>query len=89
MRYGSNRHLPGEGVSIPVTDGARIAVVRTYRFPIGHWQWARPRSFSQSRDALTTAATALHEELGVDHLAAPRKIGAVTPDSGARTNEPP
>lgn len=71
----------GQGVIVlPLHRGA-VAMVRTYRYPIGGWQWALPRGFAQGVDPLETARVELREELGVTE-ARLRVLGHITPDSG-------
>jgi len=74
---------PG-AVLLAVHDG-RIALVRTYRYPLGAWQWALPRGFAHATDPLVTARAELEEETGVTdaHL---RVVGRVTPDSGVQAH---
>jgi len=75
----------GTGVVILPLHGGSVALVRTYRYPVGSWQWALPRGFSQGADPLETARGELHEELGVAE-ARVRLLGHVTPDSGLLAN---
>ena len=88
--------LPGRYVRIePAGDGpgavllalheGRIALVRTYRYPVGAWQWALPRGFAHATDPLVTARAELREETGVTD-ADLRVIGSVTPDSGVQAH---
>ena len=58
-----------------------FGLVRTFRYPIGDYQWAFPRGFSHGEDVVATAAAELEEELGAvaESMAV---IGHVTPDSG-------
>ncbi|MFL6076233.1 MAG: NUDIX hydrolase [Mycobacteriales bacterium] len=80
-------HPRGDGpavVVLPVRAG-RIGLVRTYRYPIGAWQWALPRGFAQDADPLATARAELAEELGAS-ASTLRRLGAVTPDSGLLTS---
>jgi 8-oxo-dGTP pyrophosphatase MutT (NUDIX family) len=58
-----------------------IALVRTYRYPIGQAEWALPRGFSQGGAVKENAQQELLEELGVDE-ASFRVLGHVHPDSG-------
>jgi 8-oxo-dGTP pyrophosphatase MutT (NUDIX family) len=73
---------PGEGVVLLPTCAERVALVRTYRYPLGEWQWALPRGFSQSTDVLTTARAELEEELGATDVDDLSVIGTIAPDSG-------
>ena len=59
----------------------RVALVRTYRYPLASWEWAVPRGFAQGDDAGESARVELAEELGQepDDLI---PIGTVTPNSG-------
>lgn len=76
-------HVPeGEGVVLLVRDPhRRVALVETYRYPLGHAQLALPRGFSHGVDVEATARAEALEELGV-RLARIRVLGHVTPDSG-------
>lgn len=71
----------GPGVVILPFRSGYISVVRTYRYPVGEWQWALPRGFSQGPDPLETARSELREEMGVTE-ARVRLLGHITPDSG-------
>ena len=75
----------GPGAVVLALHAGRIALVRTYRYPIGAWQWALPRGFAHAVDPLVTARTELQEETGVTE-ADLRVIGAVTPDSGVQSH---
>jgi 8-oxo-dGTP pyrophosphatase MutT (NUDIX family) len=75
----------GPGAVVLAVHGGRIALVRTYRYPVGDWQWALPRGFAHGTDALVTARAELAEETGVTE-ADLRLIGAVTPDSGLQAH---
>jgi 8-oxo-dGTP pyrophosphatase MutT (NUDIX family) len=61
--------------------GDDIAQVKTYRYPLGDWQWALQRGFGHGADHLESARAELREELGVQ-AASWRVLGEVTPDSG-------
>lgn len=77
------RVTPGDGnpgVVVVPWSGARLGLVKVYRYPIGAWQWGFPRGFAHSPDPLVTAAAELHEELGL--TAELSLIGWFTPDSG-------
>lgn len=91
VRFGNGshgRHLRispaqenGEGVcNLPVYDG-KIAMVETFRYPIGSWQWALPRGFGHGSGSLASAKAELDEELGITD-AEFEEIGRVNPDSG-------
>jgi ADP-ribose pyrophosphatase len=73
----------GPGAVLLALHEGRIALVRTYRYPIGDWQWALPRGFAHGTDPLVTARAELEEETGVTS-ADLRVIGTVTPDSGVQ-----
>jgi 8-oxo-dGTP pyrophosphatase MutT (NUDIX family) len=75
----------GPGAVILAVHQGRIALVRTYRYPVGDWQWALPRGFAHATDPLVTARAELHEETGVTD-ADLRVVGAVTPDSGVQSH---
>lgn len=76
---------PGPGVVLVVLRAGRLAVVRTYRYPLGSWQWAFPRGFGQSEDVLHTASAELLEETGVRD-AELTLLGHLTPDSGVQSS---
>lgn len=71
----------GPGVVILPVHAMTVGLVRTYRYPVGAWQWGLPRGFSHGRDPLVTARAELHEELGVQD-AGFQLLGTMTPDSG-------
>jgi ADP-ribose pyrophosphatase YjhB (NUDIX family) len=71
----------GHGVVLLPLYGGEIALVRTYRYPIGQWQWALPRGFGHGPDLMQTARDELREELGASD-ADLNLLGFVTPDSG-------
>jgi ADP-ribose pyrophosphatase len=71
----------GTGVVLLPTHAGRVALVRTYRYPIATQQWALPRGLSHGADVMTTARVELREELGVTD-ATLAILGHVTPDSG-------
>jgi len=73
------------GAVLLALHGGRIALVRTYRYPIGDWQWALPRGFAHGTDPLVTARAELQEETGVSD-ADLRVVGSVTPDSGVQAH---
>jgi ADP-ribose pyrophosphatase len=75
----------GPGAVLLAVHEGRIALVRTYRYPLGDWQWALPRGFAHGTDPLVTARTELAEETGVTD-ADLRVVGAVTPDSGVQAH---
>lgn len=84
-RPGSYVHMasakPGEGVVLLVRHRDRLALVRTYRYPLGVEQVALPRGFGEDEDCLRSAALEACEELGVT-LREARVLGRMTPDSG-------
>ena len=71
----------GSGVVLIARHGETYALVRTYRYPIGAYQWAFPRGFSHGPDLEQTARIELREELGVA-ARDQRVLGYLTPDSG-------
>jgi 8-oxo-dGTP pyrophosphatase MutT (NUDIX family) len=75
----------GPGAVLLALHEGRIALVRTYRYPVGAWQWGLPRGFAQATDPLVTARGELEEETGVTD-ADLRVVGAVTPDSGVQAH---
>lgn len=69
------------GVAILAICDAQIALVLTYRYALGSWEWAIPRGFAHGNDANNSARAELAEELGEE----PEDlipIGTVTPNSG-------
>jgi 8-oxo-dGTP pyrophosphatase MutT (NUDIX family) len=74
---------PGEaaGVVIVARHQGRVALVRTFRYPIGEHQWAFPRGFAHGPDLESTARAELREELGTEATTI-KIIGYITPDSG-------
>lgn len=75
----------GPGAVLLARHEGRIALVRTYRYPLAAWQWALPRGFAHGTDPLVTARAELAEETGVTD-ADLRVIGTVTPDSGVQAH---
>jgi ADP-ribose pyrophosphatase len=75
----------GPGAVLLAVHSGRIALVRTFRYPLDAWQWALPRGFAHAADPLVTARAELQEETGVTE-ADLRVIGAVTPDSGVQSH---
>lgn len=73
------------GVVIIAIDRGNIGLVRTFRYPIGEFQWALPRGFAESPDVLETAQIELLEELGAT-ASSMRLLGQLTPDSGLLSN---
>jgi ADP-ribose pyrophosphatase len=81
----------GSGLGVVVVprrlDSSRAptyGLVRTYRYPVGGFQWAFPRGFAQGPDAEATARAELHEELGAT-ASAWTVLGHLTPDSGVQS----
>lgn len=75
----------GPGAVVLPVRGGSVALVRSYRYPVGAWQWALPRGFSHGPDPLLTAETELFEETGI-RGARLRVLGHVTPDSGIQAH---
>lgn len=71
----------GQAIVVLPHHDARIGMVRTFRYPIGDWEWALPRGFGHGDDALVSAQAELMEELGVEATSW-KLLGEVTPDSG-------
>jgi ADP-ribose pyrophosphatase len=69
------------GVAVLAVHGDRVALVRTYRYPVSAAEWGVPRGFAHGSDPAATARAELDEELGAepDSLT---PIGVVTPNSG-------
>jgi len=69
------------GVAVLAMAGDEVALVRTYRYPLGRWDWGIPRGFGQSSDPVVSARAELVEEVGAepDELV---PLAKVTPDSG-------
>lgn len=69
------------GAAMLARCGDRFALVRTFRYPLGDFEWGIPRGFAQGDDPQATARGELAEELG----GAPTAIiplGVVAPNSG-------
>ncbi|NJA56976.1 NUDIX hydrolase [Streptomyces sp. NEAU-H3] len=75
----------GPGVVVLPVRGDDIGLVRTYRYPLGAWQWGLPRGLAQDADPLETARAELLEEMGA-RAAGLRLLGHMTPDSGLLTS---
>ncbi|GAA2017058.1 NUDIX hydrolase [Pseudokineococcus marinus] len=71
----------GRGVVLVARWDARVALVRTYSYPLGTWLWGLPRGGSHGAEALVTAAAELREETGLD-AARLEVVGEVLPDPG-------
>jgi 8-oxo-dGTP pyrophosphatase MutT (NUDIX family) len=69
------------GVAMLPVCGGQVALVLTYRYALGSWEWAMPRGFAHGDDPSSSARAELVEELGrePDDLI---PIGTVTPNSG-------
>lgn len=69
------------GVAVLAMSGDEVALVRTYRYPLGRWDWGIPRGFGHSPDPVVSAQAELVEELGAepDELF---PLAKITPDSG-------
>jgi ADP-ribose pyrophosphatase len=69
------------GVAVLARCADRYALVLTYRYPTGVFEWGIPRGFAHGDDPAVTARTELTEELGgTPHTLTP--LGVVTPNSG-------
>lgn len=75
----------GVGAVAIVVSGDRLALVRTYRYPIASYQWGFPRGFGHSPDPVETAGAEIKEELGLT-VGTAEVLGYITPDSGILTN---
>lgn len=73
--------MPGRGVVVYPRCGDRVGLVRTYRYPIGEFQWGLPRGFSHGASSKQTASAECEEELGARPVQV-AYLGTVTPDSG-------
>jgi ADP-ribose pyrophosphatase len=78
LRVVENGGRPGVAVLAVCRD--RVALVRTYRYPLGAWEWAIPRGFAHGEDLMETARAELREELG-EAPAELTSLGPVTPHS--------
>jgi 8-oxo-dGTP pyrophosphatase MutT (NUDIX family) len=69
------------GVAMLAICGDRVALVKTYRYPVGTWEWAIPRGFAHGNDPDDSARAELAEELGgePDNLV---PLGNINPNSG-------
>jgi ADP-ribose pyrophosphatase len=75
------RH-PGSVVLVPVTEDARIVLVRQYRHPIGRWVWELPAgSLNHGEDPERAAARECQEEIGLIPGAV-EKLGSLFPTPG-------
>jgi 8-oxo-dGTP pyrophosphatase MutT (NUDIX family) len=69
------------GVAMLACVHGRYALVQTYRYAIGSWEWGIPRGFAHGDDPLESARAELFEELG-GFPADIALLGMVTPNSG-------
>jgi 8-oxo-dGTP pyrophosphatase MutT (NUDIX family) len=53
---------PGAAMLAQFQD--RFALVKTYRYPIGDWEWGIPRGFAHGDDPRASALAELREEIG-------------------------
>lgn len=65
---------------LAVAQGS-VALVRTYRYAVGDWEWGIPRGFAHGDDPMQTAREELREELG-GPPAELVPLAVMTPDSG-------
>jgi ADP-ribose pyrophosphatase len=73
--------VPGRGVVAVVECAGAFALVHTFRYAVGEWQWGFPRGFSHGPDSAHTARAEVAEELGAS-VARLQRLGCLTPDSG-------
>jgi 8-oxo-dGTP pyrophosphatase MutT (NUDIX family) len=69
------------GVAMLPLAAGRVGLVRTYRYPIGAWEWGIPRGFAHGQDARESARAELAEEIG-GAPAELAELGTMTPNSG-------
>lgn len=72
------------GVAVLAECRGHYALVRTYRYALGAWEWGIPRGYAHGDDPLASVAAELREELG----GGPREVfplGVVAPNSGMLT----
>ncbi len=69
------------GVVVIAVADRRVALVRTYRYPIQDYQWGLPRGLGHGPDVLQSARVELQEEAGAAAESI-RILGTITPDSG-------
>lgn len=69
------------GVAVLAESAGTYALVRTYRYARGSWEWALPRGFGHSADPCVTARAELVEELGAEPVELVA-LGEMTPNSG-------
>jgi 8-oxo-dGTP pyrophosphatase MutT (NUDIX family) len=69
------------GVAMLAVAAGQVALVHTYRYAIGAWEWGIPRGFAHGEDSEESARAELVEELGEEpvHIA---EIGRIAPNSG-------
>lgn len=70
-------------VVVPVHE-QRLGLVLTFRYPVGHFQWAFPRGFGQDDDVEVSARGEVFEELGAT-ASSIELLGQITPDSGLQS----
>lgn len=81
------RHLrartPGAGPGVVVIPrrGGSLGLVRTFRYPIGAWEWALPRGFAHAADPVVSGRAELAEEMGLGADSV-EVIGELFPNSG-------
>jgi 8-oxo-dGTP pyrophosphatase MutT (NUDIX family) len=72
------------GVAVLAECRGTFALVRTYRYALGSWEWGIPRGYAHGDDPLASAAAELDEELGgPPYDVVP--LGVVAPNSGMLT----
>jgi 8-oxo-dGTP pyrophosphatase MutT (NUDIX family) len=76
----------GHGVVILALRDSRVGLVRTYRYPIGRYQWALPRGFAHGVDESESVRDELREETGANATSIQR-LGVITPNSGILADE--
>jgi 8-oxo-dGTP pyrophosphatase MutT (NUDIX family) len=69
------------GVAMLACAGGKYALVQTYRYAVGSWEWGIPRGFAHGTDPAESALEELREELGGPPSEL-RLLGIVTPNSG-------
>jgi 8-oxo-dGTP pyrophosphatase MutT (NUDIX family) len=62
LRIVESRGRPG--VVALALAGDRVALVHSYRYPSGAWEWGLPRGFANADDPVASILTELDEELG-------------------------
>lgn len=69
------------GVAMLAIARGSAALVRTYRYAVGSWEWAIPRGFAHGDDPEASARAELTEELGQGPQAL-IELAKVSPNSG-------